>query len=192
MAELKVDSTRLPSVVELEGIDAADLDSLGRRYLADVVPGGVRRAMACESHALNYLQAGFIARALPGARFLHISREPVDNCVSILGQAGGDISIPSHDPAALAAYYGNYLRLMQHWHDLLPGRIMDVSYESLVDKPEMMLRVVCSFLGISYASSLRLGLQLHQRSLGRGRRYLPTLPMLESALSPLSRKSRSA
>ena len=192
MAALKVDATRLPTVAELDGIDAADSDSLGRRYLADVIPAGVRSAVACESHPLNYLLAGFIARALPRARFLHVSREPVDNCVSILGHAGGDASVPSDDPSALAAYYGNYLRLMQHWQDVLPGRIMDVSYESLVDKPEMMLRVVCSFLGIRYASSLRLGLQLHQRSLGRGRRYLPTLPQLESELAPLTRKSRTA
>ena len=192
MAELSVDANRLPSASELEAIDRVDFDKLGSGYLAEVVPAGVRNALACESHPLNYLHVGLIARALPGARFLHVSRELVDNCVSILGHAGGDASLPNDDPTALATYYGNYLRLMQHWHDVLPGRIMDVSYESLVDKPEMMLRVVCSFLGIRYASSLRLGLQLHQRSLGRGHRYLPALPLLESALAPLTRKSRSA
>ena len=79
-----------------------------------------------------------------------------------------DSSLPGDDPEALAAYYVDYLRLMHHWHDVLPGRMMEVTYESLVDKPEMILRVVCSFLGIRYASSLRLGLQLHQRSQAPG------------------------
>ena len=192
MAQLGVDATRLPSIAELERIDNADFDALGRGYLAEVVPAGVRSDTACEGNPFNYLHAGLIARALPGARFLHVTRDPVDNCVSILGRAGGDPSVPSHDPSALAGYYADYRRLMQHWHDVLPNQIMDVSYESLVDKPEMILRVVCSFLGIRYASSLRLGLQLHQRSLGRGRRYLPTLPALETGLAPLTRKSRSA
>lgn len=191
MSELGSQSTRMPVAADIESASQLDFDALGARYLSEVIPAGARNAVVCESQPLNYLHAGFIARALPGARFLHISRDPVDNCVSILGHAGVDASLPG-DPAALAAYYVGYMRLMQHWHDAMPGRIMDVSYESLVDKPEMILRVVCSFLGIRYASSLRLGLQLHQGSLGRGRRYLPQLPLLESGLASLSRKSRSA
>lgn len=192
MSELGSQSTRMPAAADIDSAGQLDFEALGARYLSQVVPAGTRSALVCESQPLNYLQAGFIARALPGARFLHVGRDPVDNCVSILGHAGGDTSIPNDNPAALAAHYVDYLRLMQHWHDVLPGRIMDVTYESLVDKPEMILRVVCSFLGIRYASSLRLGLQLHQRSLGRGRRYLSQLPLLESGLAPLARKSRSA
>jgi tetratricopeptide (TPR) repeat protein len=192
MSELGNQSTRMPVAADIDSASKLDFDALGARYLSAVIPAGTRNAVVCESQPLNYLHAGFIARALPGARFLHISRNPVDNCVSILGHAGVDASLPNDNPAALAAHYVDYVRLMQHWHDVLPGRIMDVTYESLVDKPEMILRVVCSFLGIRYASSLRLGLQLHQRSLGRGRRYLPQLPLLESGLAPLSRKSRSA
>ena len=192
MSELGTQSTRIPGPQDIEAAGKIDLDALGARYLSEVVPAGVRSALVCESQPLNYLQAGFIARALPSARFLHVSRDPIDNCVSVLGHAGGDASIPSNDPLALAAYYLDYLRLMRHWHEVLPGRMMEVTYESLVDKPEMILRVVCSFLGIRYASSLRLGLQLHQRSLGRGRRYLARLPLLESGLAPLARKSRSA
>ncbi len=192
MSELGSQSTRALVTADIDVAGQLDFATLGARYLSAVVPAGVQNSVVLESQPMNYLQAGFIASALPGARFLHVSRDPLDNCVSILGHSGGDSSIPSDDPAALAAYYGDYFRLMQHWHDVLPGRIMDVSYESLVDKPEMILRVVCSFLGIRYASSLRLGLQLHQRSLGRGRRYLPNLPLLESGLAPLSRKSRSA
>ena len=192
LSELGGQCTRALVAADIESAGQLDFEALGARYLSAVVPAGARNVLVFESQPLNYLQAGFIARALPGAHFLHVSRDPLDNCVSILGQVAGDSSIPSDNPAALAAYYGDYLRLMQHWHDVLPGRIMDVSYESLVDKPEMILRVVCSFLGIRYASSLRLGLKLHQRSLGRGRRYLPNLPSLETGLAPLSRKSRSA
>ena len=182
MSHLGSQAMRMPVAADIESASQLDFEALGQRYLSGVIPAGARNAVVCESQPLNYLHAGFIARALPGARFLHVSRNPIDNCVSILGHAGIDTSLPGDDPAALAAYYLEYLRLMQHWHCMLPGRIMDVSYESLVDKPEMILRVVCSFLGIRYASPLRLGLALHQRSLGRGRRYLPQLPMLELAL----------
>ena len=100
--------------------------------------------------------------------------------------------MPSGDPAALARYYLQYHRLMQHWHQILPGRLMDIDYESLVSKPDMVLRVVCSFLGIRYGSSLRMGLSLHTRSIGRGRRYAEQLPELDAGLRPLYRETRSA
>ncbi|MCX7041954.1 MAG: sulfotransferase [Gammaproteobacteria bacterium] len=191
MSDLGSQSTRTPVASDVESAIQLDFAAVGARYLSEVIPRGARNAIVCESQPLNYLQCGFIARALPGARFLHVGRDPVDNCVSILGHAGGDSSIPGGDPGELAAYYGDYLRLMQHWHDVLPGRMMDITYESLVDKPEMILRVVCSFLGIRYASPLRLGLKLHQRSLGRGRRYLPQLPRLEFGLEPPIRPTAS-
>jgi Tfp pilus assembly protein PilF len=162
---------------------ALDFARLGRDYLADVLPAGAKPPIACESTPLAYLQVGFIARALPNARFLHLVRDPVDACASLLFQPGQDHGLPVGDGASAATWHAQYTRLMRHWHELLPGRIMDVNYESLVAKPEMMLRVLCSFLGIRYASALRMGLQLHSRSIGRGHRYLAQLPGLGEALA---------
>lgn len=186
------DSARPFDPADIEACRGVDFDALGQRYLAEVSPRGGKQLIACESVPMNFQLAGFIARALPAARMLHVVRDPVDTCVSILGHAAIEPSIPSHDPAALADYYLDHHRLMQHWQQVLAGRIIDVSYESLVEKPEMILRVICSFLGIRYASSLRMGLQLHRRSIGRGHRYLAQLPSLEAGLAPLELKSRSA
>ena len=177
------------SPADITRAQALDFARLGASFLADVVPAGPKPPMACSSTPLDYLQVGFIARALPQARFLHVVRDPVDTCASILLQPGADPTVPAVDPAALAARHAQYARLMQHWHQVLPGRVMDVSYESLVEKPAMMLRVACSFLGIRYASSLRTDLQLHARSIGRGHRYLPQLSGLGDALA---RRDRAA
>lgn len=173
-------------------LDQIDCDALGRDFLA--ASGSARRKplLVCESRPMDFQLAGVIARALPGARLLHVRRDPLDTCVSILAQASGELALPSGDPSALARYYLQYHRLMQHWHQMLPGRLMDIDYESLVAKPDMVLRVVCSFLGIRYGSSLRMGLSLHTRSIGRGRRYAGQLPELDSGLRPLYRETRSA
>jgi hypothetical protein len=71
---------------------------------------------------------------------------------------------------------------MLHWGERLPGRIMEVSYDSLVERPETVLRVVCASVGLRYASGLRTGLMLHSRGIGRGSRYYQRLPAL-AALS---------
>jgi hypothetical protein len=191
-AALGFEVARPPAASEMARVAELDLAALGRDYLAEVTPAGSKPPILCESHPLNYLEVGIIARALPAARFLHVVRDPVDTCVSLLAQPGAEPLLCPHDPLALAACQHDYQRLMQHWNEVLPGRIMDVSYESLVEKPEMILRVICSFLGIRYASSLRLGLQLHGRSLGRGHRYLDALPGLKAGLALDARQSRSA
>ena len=182
------DSRRAFDAAAFEQSRALDFDELGRFYLAETSSAGGKQLITCESQPMNFELAGFIARALPGARMLNMVRDPLDNCVSILGHAGGESSLPSHDPGELAASYIDQQRLLRHWHHLLPGRIMDVDYESLVEKPEMVLRVICSFLGIRYASSLRTRLQLHQRSLGRGLRYAGVLPGLQSGLQAAAGK----
>ena len=155
-----------------------DFEALGREYLASVTPAGARELLVCESRPMNFQLLPFIARALPNARFLHVTRDPIDNCVSILGRPGGELSLPAHDPGPLASAYLDYRRLMLHWGELLPGRIMEVSYESLVERPETVLRVVCASIGLRYGSALRTGLQLHARGIGRGARYFRHLPAL--------------
>ena len=190
--QLGRDSMQPLDTAAFEQASALDLEQLGRRYLAEVSPASGGPVLVCESYPMNFQLAAFIARALPGARMLHMAREPMDNCVAILGHAGGEANVPGHDPAKLADYYLDYDRLMQHWHQVVPGRIIDVSYESLVAKPEMVLRVICGFLGIRYDSAMRLGLQPRQPGIGRGHRYAARLPALSAGLASLERKSRSA
>jgi tetratricopeptide (TPR) repeat protein len=160
-----------------------DFEALGREYLAAVTPAaGARELLVCESRPMNYQLLPLIARALPNARFLHMTRDPLDNCVSILAHPGGEGSLPTHEPGRLVSSYLDYRRLMLHWGERLPGRIMEVSYDSLVERPETVLRVVCASVGLRYASGLRTGLMLHSRGIGRGSRYYQRLPAL-AALS---------
>ena len=165
----------------IQAIARVDLEALGREYLAAVMPtAGTKGLLLCESRPTNYQLVPFIARALPNARFLHVTRDPIDNCLSILARPGAEASLPGHEPGRLASAYLDYRRIMLHWSELLPGRLMDVSYESLVEKPETVLRVVCASIGLRYGSALRTGLMLHDRGVGRGARYLQHLPALKA------------
>jgi tetratricopeptide (TPR) repeat protein len=166
---------------DIKRFPGVDFAALGCDYLAAVGPAsGGRGLLVCESRPMNFQLAPFIARALPNARFLHVTRDPVDNCVSILAHPWGETSLPQHEPGRLASAYLDYRHLMLRWGELLPGRIMDVSYESLVERPETVLRVVCGSIGLRYGSALRTGLMLHTGSIGRGARYLGRLPALKA------------
>ncbi len=186
------DSSRPFQAADFARLGEVDAEQLGREFLESTGANRGKPILVCESRPLDFLLAGIIVRALPGARLLHVRRDPMDACVSILAQPGGESPLPVHDPAALAAAYLQYDRLMRHWHQVLPGRIMDIDYESLVAKPDMVLRVVCGFLGIRYGSSLRMGLSLHARRIGHGAAYAGMLPELRDGLRPLYRESRRA
>ena len=42
---------------------------------------------------------------------------------------------------------------MEHWHKVMPGRILDVQYDALVADPETVMRGVLDFCGLSWSES---------------------------------------
>jgi hypothetical protein len=134
-----------------------DMAELGRRYLAHARWRAGGKRWFTDKLPLNFLNLGFIAAALPGARILHLVRDPMDACFSNLKELFADAYPYSYRLDELAAHYARYRRLMAHWHAVLPGRIHDVSYEALVTSPEAVARGVFGFCGLPWdAASLDL------------------------------------
>ena len=130
-------------------VDRIDLGEVGRRYLLQ------SRWRSPTPHyvdklPVNYQLAGLIARALPHARILHMVRDPMATCFSNYRAYFGSGYGYSYDLGALAARYRDYRRLMRHWHQTLPDRILDVDYAQLASDPEAALRAILSFCGIEY------------------------------------------
>lgn len=84
----------------------------------------------------NFEHVGLIALLFPNATIIHCKRDAIDNCMSIYMNAFSEAHGYSADFGKLGRYYRAYDRLMQHWHKLLPNRILDSQYEALVDDLE--------------------------------------------------------
>lgn len=158
----------------LESTPAASDEAIAARMRA--VAAATGGAVWLHAQPLDFLLIGRIARALPEARFLHMQRDPRDVLLAQLAQpspwpAGTEAAPPLHDAEALADYCVRYRELMQQWHERLPGRILDVQYESLIEKPEMLLRVVCAFIGLVFQPGLRFGPRLQATRIGRAAAY---------------------
>ena len=136
----------------------------------------------------NFLQLGLIHAALPGARIIHLQRDPIDTCLSIYFQDFSATLSYANDLGDLAHYYAEYLRLMQHWRSVLPGAAMlDVPYESLVEDPEAWSRKMLAFIGLPWdprclefyrtersvltASKWQVRQRISTSSIGRWRHY---------------------
>lgn len=110
----------------------------------------------------NFLNIGFICRALPDAKILHMVRDPMETCFSNLRELFSTANAYSYDQGELADFHHQYRRLMAHWHAAFPGRILDVDYAALTRDTERVLREVSSFCGFPYEPEM-LALQNRTR-----------------------------
>jgi tetratricopeptide (TPR) repeat protein len=135
---------------------AADTDfaEVGRRYLQQTQWRAEGRPWFVDKLPPNIQLAGFIRKALPQARILHMRRDPMDLCFSNWRALFGDAYGYSYDLQALAAHHGHYARLVAHWHAVMPGAIHDVDYLALASDTEATARALLEHCGLAYEPGL--------------------------------------
>jgi tetratricopeptide (TPR) repeat protein len=131
-----------------------DFDTVGQRYLAGVAWRLGSERVFTDKLPSNFFNIGYIARALPQARILHMVRDPVETCFSNLRELFSDANPYSYDLVELGHFHGQYRRLMAHWHRVLPGRILDVDYARLTRDPEAVMREVSAFCGLEFEPAM--------------------------------------
>ncbi|HEY2345879.1 MAG TPA: sulfotransferase [Xanthomonadaceae bacterium] len=134
-------------LARLPGVDYAEV---GARYLAQTQWRAEGRSYFVDKFPPNWQVAGLIRRALPGARILHLVREPMDVCFSNYRAVFGRSYMWSYDLDHLAHYHRQYRRTMAHWHAVMPGQILDVHYADLAREPEVVARKVFEFCGLDH------------------------------------------
>ncbi len=156
---------------------------LGLRFMAAHGPHPDGPTMFVECQPTNFLFLACIRRALPNAKILHMQRDPVDACFSLLSRPERDVGAPVFDSLDVAEAHLAHERLLEHWRQVMPGNLFEVSYESLVSKPEMVLRVLFAFLGLRYEPRVLAGFTLHRDRVGRSQRYAEPLAAMRERLA---------
>lgn len=177
------------------------LDRLGREHLGRM-RGLARGARRLVNKSLeNYKLLGLAALVAPGARVVHVRRDPLDTCLSCFMS---HLMPPRHAYAAdlrhLGLVYRQYRRIMDHWRAVLDLPILDVVYEELVAEPEPVCRRLIEFCGLEwddrclrfhesgrFAGTLsydQVRRPLYASAIGRYRNYERHLGPLKEALGP--------
>jgi hypothetical protein len=124
----------------------------------------------------------------------------LDTCLSIYFQNFFGMSAYANDLGDLAHYYGQYLRITEHWRTLLPQTaLLEVPYEALITDQEGWTRRLLDFLGLPWdpaclefqqtervvitASKWQVRQKIHAASAGRWRHYAAWLEPLKQALA---------
>jgi tetratricopeptide (TPR) repeat protein len=144
----------------------------------------------------NFLYLGLIHAVFPRARIIHMRRHPLDTCLSVYFQSFFNVSPYANDLSHLAHYYGQYLRIMEHWRRVLPAdTLLEVQYEELVQDTESWARRMVDFVGLPWdpsclefhrteravitASKWQVRQKINTGSVGRWRKYARYLAPLQ-------------
>lgn len=98
----------------------------------------------------NFIYAGLIKLILPNARIIHCRRDPLDTCFSCFKKMFSDDVPFSFDLDDLANYYKSYRALMDQWRGILPGGMLEVDYENVVDDLEGEARRLIEYCGLEW------------------------------------------
>jgi len=124
----------------VRGTTAAQFSALGSRYLAQVAPLRRGRQRFTDKLPNNFSHIGLIHAILPNSIIIDARRHPLDACFSTFKQHFAEGQTFSYDLEVLGRYYRCYLALMDHWDAVLPGKVLHVQYEELVQNPEAGIR----------------------------------------------------
>ncbi|MCH8537713.1 MAG: sulfotransferase [Alkalimonas sp.] len=155
---------------------------LGQAYLDSTRPLTGQKTYFVDKLPLNFLYVGLIALALPNAKIIHIQREPMDHAYAIYKHLFANAYPFSYDLTELGRYMQGYQQLMQHWQQLLPGRIHQVQYENLVRQPEQVAPALFAFCDLPWQDDYLNFHQLNQQASATGSASQIRQPIYQSSL----------
>jgi len=143
-----LDNPRYPGA--LTGMARGDFLRLGQRYMADtrVYRGG--KAFFIDKMPNNFRHIGLIHLILPRARIIDARRDPMSCCFSNLKQLFAQGQEFTYSIEDIARYYRTYLELMRHWDAVLPGRVLRVQHEDVVDDLEGSVRRILAYCDLPF------------------------------------------
>jgi tetratricopeptide (TPR) repeat protein len=198
------DDPRYPLM--LTTLTAEDFGKLGEEYLAGTRVYRTGKPFFIDKMPNNFRHVGLINLMLPNARIIDARREPMACCFSNFKQLFANGQEFTYSIEEIARYYRTYLELMRHWDRVLPGRVLRVYHEDVVDDLEGSVRRLLDFCGLEFepqcvafhenrrsvrtASSEQVRQAIYREGLDQWRNFAPWLEPLQSALGDALRSYR--
>jgi tetratricopeptide (TPR) repeat protein len=195
---------RYPRV--LETLTAEDCRQFGARYLDDTRAYRRGRPFFIDKMPNNFRHLGLVHLMLPNARIIDARREPMACCFSNFKQLFANGQEFTYSIEDIARYYRTYLELMRHWEQALPGRILRIHHEDLVDDLEGNVRRLLEFCALKFepqciafhenprsvrtASSEQVRRPINREGLEQWKHYEPWLGPLAAALGDATTRYR--
>ena len=192
----------MPYYDALSKLDAAAMRELGNQFIERTrIHRKSGRPFFIDKMPNNFAHIALIQLALPKAKIIDARRQPLACCFSGFKQhfaRGQNFTYSLND---IGRYYRDYVELMAHYDQALPGRIHRVTYESMVNDTETEVRRLLAYCGLPFeeqclrffensrpvrtASSEQVRQPIYRDGVEHWRHYEPWLDPLKAALGPV-------
>ena len=195
----RIDGIKYPEcMLELKPHQIRDL---GREYIESTLHHRSGARYFTDKMPNNFTGIGFLHTILPNAKVIDARRHPLDSCLGCFKQLFARGQVFTYDLYDLAHYYSEYLRMMHHWAEVLPGKVLTVQYEDVVVDLEVQARRIAEHCGLAWedrmlryheteravktASSEQVRQPIYSGSVNLWRRYEDHLGELIDYLEPV-------
>ena len=187
---------RYPAI--LNDLDDDYFRRFGEQFLDDTRAYRGEAPFFVDKMPNNFFHVGLIRLILPNAKVIDARRHPMACCFSGYKQLFGEGQEFSYGLTEIGNYYRQYVKLMDHWDQMLPGFVLRVEHEAVVDDLEGQVRRILEFCGLPFEqacvdyhrtersirtpSSEQVRQPIFRTSLEQWRNYEPWLEPLKDAL----------
>lgn len=137
----------------LHDLDASQLEAMGREFIENTKIHRQNAPYFIDKMPNNFRHIGLIKLILPHAKIIDARREPMACCFSAFKQLFAEGQEFTYGLKEIGQYYSDYVRLMDHWDDVLPGAILRVQHEDVLDDLEGQVHRILNYLGLPFEQS---------------------------------------
>ncbi len=191
----------------LEELPMEKFAEMGKAYIEETRIHRAGAPFFIDKMPNNFRHIGLIHLILPDAKIIDARREPMACCFSGFKQLFAEGQEFTYGLEEIGRYYRGYVELMRHWDEALPGRILRVQHEDVLDDLEGQVRRMLAYCGLPFegacldfhktdrsvrtASSEQVRQPINKSGVDQWRRFEPYLDPLKTALGPALTEYRS-
>ena len=134
----------------MKSISSDQRKSLGEMFIQDTKIHRKDAPMFTDKMPNNFRHIGLIHLIMPNAKIIDARRYSLDCCFSMFKQLFAQGQEFTYGLKEAGSYYNSYIKLMNHWNKVLPGKILRVNNEDMVEDLEGQVERILEFLEIPF------------------------------------------
>jgi hypothetical protein len=179
--------------------DKEEFQKMGAAYIKNTLDQRVTdKPYFIDKMPNNFVHIGLIHLILPNAKIIDARRNPMDCCFSCYKQLFGSGQGFTYSQNRIGNYYLDYLRIMEHWDKVLPGKVHRVIYEDMIEDTENEIKKLLKFCDLKFEqgcidfyktkrtvrtpSSEQVRQPIYKKGIGQWKNYEPWLGDLTKTL----------
>jgi tetratricopeptide (TPR) repeat protein len=128
-----------------------ELEEFGKAFIRDTAIHRKRGTpFFIDKMPNNFRHIGLIHMILPNAKIIDARRGAMGCCFSGFKQLFAEGQEFTYGLEEIGHYYRDYVALMDHWDQVLPGKVLRVRYEDVVSDLEAQVRRLLDYCGLPF------------------------------------------